>query len=259
LLVINNIILLLITLLITFVAPIMIAYAGFLLVVNPFNSEAKSKAKTMFLNLVIGLVIALASWLIVDALMAVIYNPSAFNSTQAGSTFGSRWFEILTSGGQDICHIQQTSTIAGSGGVAPVPPSPSQQCPSCVSLSASGLNCKSTSSCSAAPGLATQLSLLARATGGWRVTEAFPPTVTHSNPCHYNGTCVDVGFTSSYTAQAVADFASEARGVGLRPVFETMDCSLRDAVRLVSSIDAYCVTDSGYSHITGSHFSIYGN
>ena len=92
--VINNIITLLITLAIVFVAPLMIAYAGFLFVVNPVNSGGISQAKSILLNTVIGIAVALAGWLIVDAIMAVLYNPTAVGST---------WSSLITSGGTTPC------------------------------------------------------------------------------------------------------------------------------------------------------------
>ncbi len=87
--VINNIISLLITLAIVFVAPLTIAWAGFLYVVNPVDPSGIAKAKGILLNTVVGIVIALAGWMIVDAIMAVLYNPS---------NPGETWSSLITSG-----------------------------------------------------------------------------------------------------------------------------------------------------------------
>jgi len=92
--VINNIIQLLITLAIVIVAPLMIAYSGFLYVVNPVSSEGISKARGILTNTVIGIVIALAGWLIVDAIMAALYRPE--NPGQA-------WSQIIKGNNADIC------------------------------------------------------------------------------------------------------------------------------------------------------------
>ncbi len=107
--VINNIILLLLTIAIVFVAPLMIAYSGFLFVVNPVNSEGISKAKGILRNTVVGIVVALAGWLIVDALMAVLYNPGA---TYSGGTLG-KWSDIITSGGAAQC-LDQKGALPGA-------------------------------------------------------------------------------------------------------------------------------------------------
>jgi hypothetical protein len=75
--VINNIISLLLTLAIVFFAPLMVAYAGFLYVVNSVNPSGINKAKDVLVHTVVGIVIALAAWMIVDAVMAALYNPEA--------------------------------------------------------------------------------------------------------------------------------------------------------------------------------------
>lgn len=97
--VINNIISLLITLAIVFVAPLMIAYAGFLFVVNPVNASGKEQAKKILTNTIVGIVLALAGWMIVDALMAVLYNPDTLN----GQTKLGVWSSLITSGGVPPC------------------------------------------------------------------------------------------------------------------------------------------------------------
>lgn len=96
--VINRIIAFMITLAIVFVAPLMIAYSGFLFVVNPVNAGGKEKAKEILTNTVIGIVIALSGWMIVDALMAVLYNPG-----NAGGT----WMSIIRGNTSDMCLPQK--------------------------------------------------------------------------------------------------------------------------------------------------------
>ncbi len=255
--VINNIISLLITLAIVFVAPLMIAWAGFLFVVNPVNASGKEQAKKILLNTIVGIVIALAGWMIVNALMAVLYNANTPNP--AGGVLGT-WSQLITSGGAPIC-----IPLEGSLRQAVTPPpsivSVVPGCPTCTSLANKGLTCKTASSCTLDSAVANKLvTLNNNFSGTWTVTEAFPPTVTHSNPCHANGTCIDAGFrgNTAYTDTNVVEFATDARSAGLRPVFETFSCSLRDQAR-ARGVTAYCVTDQGYSHITGNHFSIYAN
>lgn len=97
-LVINNIIAFLITFAILFVAPIMIAWSGFLFVTNPFNSGGIEQAKKILTNTIVGIVIALAGYAIVTAIMAVLYNPNAPNG---GSTLGA-WMNLISNTG-DAC------------------------------------------------------------------------------------------------------------------------------------------------------------
>jgi len=128
-LVINRIIAFLITLAIVFVAPLMIAYAGFLFVVNPVNPSGKEKAKGILKNTIVGIIIALGAWMIVDAIMVVLYNPEA----KEGKTELEAWTDIITSGGEDFCLIREGAMkklnqglISGSsatGDLTVVPPS----------------------------------------------------------------------------------------------------------------------------------------
>ena len=115
---INNVITLSITLAIVFVAPIMLAYSGFLLVTNAFNPSAKEDAKKMITNAIVGIVIALAAWMIVDALMAVLYHPT--DPEQWGGT----WSELITGGGIPVCipvasSLHQVAPGVGAAGVSP--------------------------------------------------------------------------------------------------------------------------------------------
>lgn len=112
--VVNNIISLLLTLAIVFVAPIMIAYAGFIMVTGQGNPSEIGKAKGILLNTIIGIVIALAGYLIVAAVMAVLYNPSATSGT---TTLGV-WSSLITSNGALPC-LDQNGVGTGLNQAAP--------------------------------------------------------------------------------------------------------------------------------------------
>lgn len=107
--VINNIIQLAITLLIVFLAPIMIAWAGFLYVMSPTNPGNRSQANKLLLNTVIGIVVAMCAWLIVDAVMAVFYSPAAF---------GAAWSDLVTGKGVAKCLDVPTAFKQATGGGA---------------------------------------------------------------------------------------------------------------------------------------------
>lgn len=98
--VVNNLVSFFITFAIIFVAPLMLGYAGFLLVVNPFNPSAKATARTLLSNVVIGVVVALGGYLIVDSLLAVLYNPA---------TVGANWYELVSGDGSQLCLKQAGS------------------------------------------------------------------------------------------------------------------------------------------------------
>ena len=105
--VINHIIEILISLAIVFVAPLTIAWAGFLFVTSEGNPGKLSQAKGLILNTVVGILVALTAWMIVDALMVAL----------TGSGNGvAKWTSLITANGQDVC-LQQAGT-------APTPAQP---------------------------------------------------------------------------------------------------------------------------------------
>ena len=103
--VINNIEQLIITLLIVFVAPLMLAYAGFLYVVNPVSPEGRSKANRVLRNTIVGIVVALAAWLIIDAIMVALTNQGV-----------GAWTNLISGDGAAQCLEQSASFNQTSGG-----------------------------------------------------------------------------------------------------------------------------------------------
>lgn len=76
-----------------------IAYAGFSLMVSGGNPQALSEGKNRAMNAVVGILVILCAWLIVDFVMKVVYEPT---KTFDGGTFGP-WNAILASSGSDFC------------------------------------------------------------------------------------------------------------------------------------------------------------
>ena len=54
------------------IAAIMFCYSGFLMLTSGGNPDGKKKAKSIFSNVVIGLIIAIAAWLIIETLLTVL-------------------------------------------------------------------------------------------------------------------------------------------------------------------------------------------
>lgn len=114
--VMNNIISFSITLAIVFVAPIMIAWAGFLLVTNEGNSSKLAQAKGIITNTIVGIVIALAGWMIINALLVAL--------TGTGNGV-AKWTALITGDGSQMCLPQDGTSSGGSGGgggIGPPPP-----------------------------------------------------------------------------------------------------------------------------------------
>jgi hypothetical protein len=57
---------------------IVIAYAGASFMLNPTNPEARTKARSMLINVVVGMIIVLAAWLVVDFIMKVLYDDTNY-------------------------------------------------------------------------------------------------------------------------------------------------------------------------------------
>ncbi|KND49484.1 MAG: hypothetical protein AB203_00165 [Parcubacteria bacterium C7867-008] len=76
-----------------------IGWAGFSLITSGANAGARTKAKNRMLNAVLGLVVVLTAFLMVDTVMKVLYNPDA---PFEGGTFGF-WNEIFVGDGDNFC------------------------------------------------------------------------------------------------------------------------------------------------------------
>ena len=73
------------------IVTLMILYAGMKLVTSAGNTEAKEKAKSYLTNAIIGLIIVLTSWLLIDTIMKIIVDQNV--SGGDGQTFGV-WHEV---------------------------------------------------------------------------------------------------------------------------------------------------------------------
>lgn len=104
--VVNNIIELLLTLAIVFVAPLMVAYSGFLMVANQGNAGKLEEAKTILWNTIKGIVISLSAWMIVGAIMAVLY--------QSPNGAWGTWSNLIVGNSSDLCLPQAGALPLGT-------------------------------------------------------------------------------------------------------------------------------------------------
>ncbi|MBU0750005.1 hypothetical protein KKH15_00615 [Patescibacteria group bacterium] len=243
---------------------LIITYAGALFLFSPTNPGNREMGRTVLTNAVIGMVIVLSSWLVVDFIMKSLYNPDATigNTTKLGP-----WNEIIGGTGE-WCIVGKTTRSIYSGeelgstsglGVVSGGVTGTAGCPTCRSIS--GVSCTNANSCTLNPATADRIESLAKNySGTFVVTEAYPPSRTHKAACHNDGTCIDAAFRpATYDSKNVISFVKAADNQGLRAVFETVDCKLRDAVR-AAGYKAYCRDDGGgYEAISGTHFSVYSN
>ncbi len=244
------------------IAILVIAYAGFLLVLTPANPENRGTARGLLLNAAIGLVLALSAWLIVNTIL------TAVTGKDIGTFTG---FISSGTGGDCILPKGGTAPTGGGGGISTG--GGTGTCANCVSLATAGIENKGVGvACNVSGGrdgvpvqnpplddcvvdkdLAAKLKTSMKS-GMW-VTEAWPPTRNHHNPCHANGTCVDVDYKNNRSdAASINAFISSASSAGLGVVYELSSASsckvLLDAGVPAKNLDVV-------PGITGPHFSVY--
>jgi len=121
---------------------IWIAVGGFSLMASAGNPESISQSKIRIMNALVGIVVILCSWLVIDFVMKAIYNPEA---TFSGVNIGP-WNDILKSSGNDYC-IKQTTPQAITSGALDIATSVTPGTSSSVGV-AKGLCADGNTSCS---------------------------------------------------------------------------------------------------------------
>lgn len=94
-------------------ATIIIVWGGILYVLSPANPENRNTANKMLINAVVGILITLSAWLIVDFVMKTLY----------GGQFGP-WNTILLNGSGPSCVEAKENKPLFSGDIAVTPGAP---------------------------------------------------------------------------------------------------------------------------------------
>lgn len=236
-----------------FFAVVMITIGGFqYLSTDAYSGKQEGRAKIT--NALIGLILAIASYVILNTINPALVNFNlnlTFNAPGGG-------LNVLT--GAPTGAVGSTGGTTGTTGIT--------GCITCTSLTGiiplkSGL--PGTQIAGGTMPLLVSLNTANSASGiQWQVTEAYPPTGytpqdptgIHSNVCHANGTCVDANFTSGTpaTAQNITTFINNASASGLRAVYEVST----DAARLqLISQGVPANNIQTVARITAPHFSVY--
>lgn len=229
--------------------------AGFGLVTSKGNQSALEAAKSKFSNAIIGLLIMMSAWLIVDTIMKGLLKGGTGEIQGWGP-----WSKVA-------CQIQAQS-FAWEGdpeserpvGVpAPAPlPGPAPVACSGTACKPLGIPCANSGSCNISPDLVDKFQAFHAAAGvsGARVTEAMPPTRVHKSSCHNNGTCIDYSKSGGMSSAEVIRVIQAANANGLRPVYEVKTQVEKDQI-VAGGAPAANVMVLG-SWISAPHFSIYG-
>ncbi|KKT81900.1 MAG: hypothetical protein A3B99_00045 [Candidatus Yanofskybacteria bacterium RIFCSPHIGHO2_02_FULL_44_12b] len=170
---------------------VMIMWAGVIWMTAAGNSGKISDAKHKIFNAIIGAVILISGYTILNtinpALTKGVFNlpantpvpsiytgpPTQINACNQCSAYPGN----ILAGGQPVQCVGNYINVRNFS--SPIPLNdPSRTCPF-VELS-----------------IGPQLLALRQATTNWVMSEGFPPTVNHADACHGNGTCVDIRLTS---------------------------------------------------------------
>lgn len=271
-------------------AVVLFVNAGFLYVTGGSSPASVSKAHRVFLSTLLGLIITLSAWLLIDLIMKSIY----------GGEGWAPWNEILCP--RDL----RSEVCVAKRDTLPVDPEAKfKLTPISASGSGSGhanidttstrvdfYNVKS-SACAGECVLAkyfdedlsdftSALSAKGIRPDSWQITEinSLPSCPRHAggscntsgggchcNTCHAEGTCVDIGFKNkahNTNAQQVLRVLDAAQQAGVRAVFEVTSPEAAEAMR--RDIEARRTTEQVdlskqivyVPHATEAHFSIYG-
>ncbi|MDO8728879.1 MAG: pilin [bacterium] len=158
--------------------------------------EGKNEAKNTIQNAIWGLLLAIGAWLILFTI-----NPKLVEF--------------------DLSIPIQKTTTATTGGT----PVPSAGCPTCVVMDvphkSAPLGCAPPGPCTVDKTLNDKLVSLNQL-NNLQVNESYPPSavVSHQDPCHGNGTCVDVSTVAALTPSNVVNFVNNANNLGLNVLVE---------------------------------------
>lgn len=209
--------------------------------------SGKGEGRTHMTNAILGLVLALSAYLILNTL-----NPDLVN---LNFLLRSVSIESIEEDVDDAGNIIKFST-----------PLPGDACPSkegkdtcqklLVSYRSSGDSTEKT--------LNIKLSQLGLALKNkesigemWAVTEAWRPSRQHKAKCHQNGTCVDANFNFTPDSSDVKYFIEASKDIGLCAIYEVKsDGSRQDFIN--GGVDPKYIANFG-SWISAPHFSIYGS
>ena len=229
--------------------------AGFGLVTSAGNQVALDAAKKKFQNALIGIVIIMAAWLLIDTLMKGLLKDGSIEGWGPWSKVEC----ILNAEAKKWEGDPETDPTAPAHGTADAPKGAVPA--NCSGTSCKPLDpsmCKTSKSCSVSPDLADAITKFHKDAGvdGARVTEGMPPTRPHKSACHQNGTCIDYSKPGGMSADEVVRTINAAKANNLRPVYEVKTEAEKTAL-VNAGAPAGNIKVLG-NWIDAPHFSIYG-
>ena len=216
------------------VFAVVIVVAGIRLATSGGNESAKSAAKSMLTNALIGFLIVLGAWLLIDTVLRALVGDS-------GQVSGRPWGQIecwdqVTSQVVNFDEDETNPAYAVTGGTSVTPVASGQM----VSLRSRGLNVANWHGIDGPgrtdlvhPNVATailQVQNAAKINGqfGFQVTAAYTDGVGHSsNSQHYRGTAVDIQPINGQTKDRLAQLCRQAGFSFVLPEARHVHCDMR--------------------------------
>ncbi len=217
-------------------AVFMVTVGGFLYLTSAGNTSKADTAKSIIQDSLVGLGLAMLAYLIL-----YVINPDLVNLR--------------------LSQLSATSTVPSQA----TPPSsvptggvPAVGCPV-------GVPCTACSGCEAVTGVdhkscggtpcQLNTALLAKirniqGVSGWRITEAWPPTVTHLSSCHQNGTCADLNNSGGPIDPAtIKKYYDAFQGAGLSVLYESKNCAAYTAAGITNCKAYPTMTNQSSFHV----------
>lgn len=192
-------------------AVFMVTVGGFLYLTSAGNTSKAGTAKSIIQDSLVGLGLAMLAYLIL-----YVINPDLVTL---------KFSQISPSAPAPSQAIPPSSVPTGPPAAGCPVGIPCAACSGCEAIS--GVDHKS---CGGTP-CQLNTALLAKirnihGVSGWRITEAWPPTVTHSSSCHQNGTCADLNNSGGSTdATAIKKYYDAFLAAGLSVLYESKNCT----------------------------------
>ncbi len=236
------------------IATLLIAFAGIKLVTQADNESSRTEAKQLLKDILVGFLWILLAWSAVIAVLNILVKDKPQGAE-------SNWFKIKCFDNYKPAEFDFRT--AQGGGLSNVPVRP-QDCTNCVALPSgiptNGNACQGQgggASCQISQNIIPNLSAMwgdSRASEiGLRASELWPPVVTHSDPCHRAGTCIDASLTVK-TAENIKIAQEIARNSGMRAQYEVATNERLNELRNQGITDIIVVNRTPP---ISEHFSVY--
>jgi len=234
---------------VTLSAVLMISIGGFLYLTSAGNTSSMGTAKGIIFDAVIGLVIALSSWVLLNVinpdLTTITLTPIETGVTAVGAP-GAGTTLIQSPVSPTMCVGDLTSA-----GCCPSDRRiPCYACTGCTQIPSSVPNkgC-GREVCFLNPSLLGKIQAIT-GISGWRITESWPPTINHLSTCHTKGTCADLNNSGGPTDPVtIKKYYDAFRSAGLNVLYESKDCSPYTAAGIENCRSYPTMTNASSFHV----------